>query len=101
MIEETESEKDYVADEARVIRESMWDIHISKMFFQISTMVSLNIEAHFIIFFFFTATPAAYRSYQSRDHIRAIAAGLNHSYSNARSEPRLWPTPQLVVMLDP
>ena len=33
--------------------------------------------------------------------IGAIAAGLRQSHSNARSEPRLWPTPQLTEMPDP
>ena len=31
----------------------------------------------------------------------AVAAGLHHSRSNARSKPRLWPTPQLMAMPDP
>ena len=33
--------------------------------------------------------------------IRAVAAGLHHSYSNARSESRLQPTPQLMATLNP
>ena len=32
---------------------------------------------------------------QARGQIRAIAAGLHHSHSNAGSEPHLLPTPQL------
>ena len=32
--------------------------------------------------------------------IRAVAASLRQSYSNAGSEPRLQPTPQLTVMPD-
>ena len=36
---------------------------------------------------------------QARDLIRAIAAC--HSHSNARSEPYLQPTSQLMAMLDP
>ena len=32
--------------------------------------------------------------------IRAVVAGLHHSHGNARSEPRLQPTPQLTTMLD-
>ena len=32
--------------------------------------------------------------------IRAVAAGLHHGHSNARSELRLWPTPQLMAMPD-
>ena len=32
--------------------------------------------------------------------IRAAAAGLHHSHSNARSELHLWPSPQLTAVLD-
>ena len=42
---------------------------------------------------FFFATPAAYESSEARGWIRATAAGLWHRHSNARSEPRLQPTP--------
>ena len=47
------------------------------------------------------ATPEAYGDSQARGQIEAIAASLRHSHSNARSEPRLWPTPQLKATLDP
>ena len=43
----------------------------------------------------------AYISSQARCQIRAVAAGLCHSYSNVGSEPHLQPTPQLIVMPDP
>ena len=43
----------------------------------------------------------AYGSSQATGRIRAVAAGLYHSYSNARSEPSLQPTPQLTIMPDP
>ena len=36
--------------------------------------------------------PVAYGGSQARGPIRAVAAGLHHSHSNSRSEPRLWPT---------
>ena len=54
-----------------------------------------------LFFFFcpFRATPAAYGGSQSRGLIRAVAAV--HSHSNARSEPRLQPTPHLTATLDP
>ena len=39
------------------------------------------------------ATAAAYGSSQARGHIRAAAAGLHHSHSNAGFEPHLPPTP--------
>ena len=45
------------------------------------------ISGHFSFFFsFFKATPDASGSSQARSLIRASAAGLHHSHSNARSE---------------
>lgn len=41
---ENETEKDYVADEARVTGESVWEIPISEMFFRISTIWISNFE---------------------------------------------------------
>ena len=43
----------------------------------------------FLVFFFlhFKASPAAYGNSQARGPIGAVAAGLYHSHSNARSEP--------------
>ena len=46
------------------------------------------------------AAPVAY-GFQARGPTGAAAKGLRHSHSNAGSEPRLWPTPQLTAMLDP
>ena len=40
----------------------------------------------FLFFVFFRAIPTAYGSSQARSRIRAVAAGLHHSHSNARSE---------------
>ena len=51
--------------------------------------------------FLFRAAPAAYGGSQAKGRIRAVAAGLHHSHSNARSELSLWPTPQLTAMPDP
>ena len=53
----------------------------------------------YLAFFFFFFL--AYESSQARDWIGAVAASLHHSHSDARSEPRLRPTPQLVAMPDP
>ena len=39
-------------------------------------------------FCLFRATPMAYGSSQARGQVGAVAAGLHHSHSNARSEPR-------------
>ena len=55
----------------------------------------------FLFVYFFRAVYAAYGSSQARGQIGAIAAGLHHSHSNAGSEPRLQPTPQLLATLDP
>ena len=41
----------------------------------------------FILIFIFRAVGAAYGSFRARSRIGAIAAGLHHSHSNARSEP--------------
>ena len=49
----------------------------------------------------FRAAPAAYGGSQARAQIGAVAAGLHHSHSNARSEPRLQLTPQLMALPDP
>ena len=59
---------------------------------------------YLFIYFYFCllgATPAAYGGSQARSRIRATAAGLHHSRSNARSEPSLLrPTPQLMATSD-
>ena len=61
--------------------------------------------SHTLFFFFFfllfRATPTAHGVSQARDLIGATAAGLQHSNSNARSEPGLRPTPQLTASPDP
>ena len=72
--------------------------------------------AHFLIKLFFMlivwflcvcvcvfskAAPVAYGGSQARGLIRAVAASLCHSHSNAGSEPRLQPTPQLTATPDP
>jgi len=49
----------------------------------------------------FRATSAAYKSSQARGQIRAAAAGLHHSHSNAGSELHLQPTLQLAAKPDP
>ena len=45
--------------------------------------------------------PTAYGGSQARGLIRAATAGLCQSHSNARSELRLRPTPQLMATPDP
>ena len=53
------------------------------------------------LFVYFRASPAAYGSSQARGQTRAEAASHSHSHSNARFEPHLRPTPQLIATLDP
>ena len=55
----------------------------------------------FCLFCLFRAAPVANGGSQASGLIRATAAGLCHSHGNARSEPHLWPTPQLTAMPDP
>ena len=50
---------------------------------------------------FSRCAPTAYGGSQVRGLIGAVATSLRHSHSNARSEPRMRPTPQLTAMLDP
>jgi len=55
----------------------------------------------FVFLPFSSATSMAYGDSQARGLIGAVAAGLCQSHSNAGSEPRLQPTPQLTAMPDP
>ena len=57
----------------------------------------------FLFFFFwlFRATPMAYGGSQARGPIGGVATDLHHSLSNARSQPRLRLTPQLMATRDP
>ena len=52
----------------------------------------------FCLFAFSTAAPTAYGGSQARGLMGAIAAGLHQSHSNAGSEQRMRPTPQLTAM---
>ena len=47
----------------------------------------------FIFILLFRAVPVAYGGSQARALIRATAAGLHHSHSNAGSEPCVQPIP--------
>ena len=55
----------------------------------------------FFVFLFFRATPEAHGGSQARGPFGAVATGLQHSHSNAGSELRLLPTPQLMATPDP
>ena len=55
----------------------------------------------FLVFCLFGAAPMAYGGSQARGLTGATASSLCQSHSNARSEPRLRPTPQLMATADP
>ena len=55
----------------------------------------------FCLFAFSRAAPMVYGGSQARGLIGAAATGQRQSHSNAGSEPRLQPTPQLTAMPDP
>ena len=55
----------------------------------------------FCLFAISWAAPAAHGGSQARGPIGAVATGLRQSHSNAGSEPRLQPTPQLTATPDP
>ena len=74
----------------------------SKLFSIISPCtVPLNHGLNFFSFFIFRAAPAAYGGSQASSQIGAVATGQHCSHSNAKSEPCLHPTPQLMAMPDP
>ena len=57
----------------------------------------------FLSFFFFLLRVAlvAYGGSQAKGGIRAAAASLHQSHTNARAEPHVQPTPQLMATPDP
>ena len=67
----------------------------------IISILLIFLKFYFILFFLFRVTLMAYGCSQARGPIGAVAADLHHSHSNARSELRLQPTPQLTAMPDP
>ena len=56
---------------------------------------------YLFIYCLFRAAPVAYGGSLARGPFRAVAAGLHHSHSNARSELHLRTTPQLTATPDP
>ena len=55
---------------------------------------------YLFFFLFFRAIPTAYGGSQGRGLIGAVATSRRQSHSNAGSEPRLQPTPQLTATPD-
>ena len=66
-----------------------------------STYVLLQVMCSIHIFGLFRAAPTVYESSQATGQIRATAASLCHSHSNARSDPCLGPTLQLIATPGP
>ena len=75
------------------------------------SVIHIFIPFYFYLFIYFCllsfdvvaiswAAPAAYGGSQARGRIGAVATGLRQSHSNAGSEPRLQPTPQLTATPD-
>ena len=62
-------------------------------------IITSSVLISLLFFFLFRAPSKPYGSFQARGRIRAAAAGHSHSHSQARSEPHLWPMPQLAAML--
>ena len=55
----------------------------------------------FCLFAIFWAAPATHGGSQAWGSVGTVAANLHQSHSNAGSEPRLQPTPQLMATLNP
>ena len=66
------------------------------MFIHLTELLSL-----LLLLVFSRASPMAYGGSQARSLMGAVAVGLRQSHSNARYEPHLRPTPQLMAMPDP
>ena len=56
---------------------------------------------YFCLFAFSRVASVAYGDSQARGRIGTVATSLHQSHSNAESEPRLQPTPQLMATSDP
>ena len=63
--------------------------------------IFVDIILFIYLFCLFRATSVAYGISQARGQIGAVAVGLRQSHNNARSEPYLQPTPQLMARINP
>ena len=76
-------------------------LFLSVLFYPTFFLVSLLNFFFFLVFFAMSwAAPVAYGGSWARGQIGAVATGLHQSHSNAGSEPRLQPTPQLMATPD-
>ena len=67
------------------------------LFLSLSLSLSLSFFPSFLLFFFFWPHP----QHMEVPRLGVIAASLQHSHSNTKSEPYLRPTPQLMEIPDP
>ena len=61
----------------------------------VNHLACIILFVYLLIYFLclFRAAPVTYGNSQARGQIEAVAAGLQHSHSNVRSEPHLQPPP--------
>ena len=67
------------------------------MFFFLTEHKFIHLFIYIFFLLFLWAAPMACGGSQARGQIRAVATSLRQSHSNAGSEPRLQPTPQLTA----
>ena len=85
---------------------SLWFTTQLEVSFPFLSFPFLSRILFFFFFFFFCllvfsrAAPEAYGGSQARGIIGALATSLRQSHSNAGSDPRLQPTPQLTATPD-
>ena len=71
---------------------------IISFFLWLSSITLCICTTFFFLLLLSRATLAAYGNSQARGRIRATAASLHHSHNNARSEPHLHLTLQLMIL---
>ena len=78
-----------------------WNFLLTPVQTPLSAPLQYFILFDFLIFYFFEGCTCSIWRFPGYGRIGAAAAGLHHSHSNARSEPHLWPIPQLMAIPDP
>ena len=80
---------------------SHWNFFSFLFFFFFFFFFFFSFFFFFFFFLLFRAALAAHGGSQARDPMGAVAASPCHSHSNAGSELRLQPTPELTATPDP
>ena len=80
--------------DASDLREEYWKRMRNSLIQSVFTSQRGLLVVVVVCFCLFRAAPEAHGGSQARGQIRAVAAGLYHSHSNARSEPCLQSAPQ-------